>query len=91
MNRVDTTASITPAWTRSCLEGAHAAVAVKALWGRLLSAAVCLLLSVLFAGPALAREPVVLQTGLVQNYLLVQVLGVILFVLTLLGKLCFRF
>jgi len=31
------------------------------------------------------------QTGLVQNYLLVQVLGVILFVLTLLGKLCFRF
>lgn len=67
MNRVDTTASITPAWTRSCLEGAHAAVAVGALWGRLLSAVACLLVSVLFAGPALAREPVVLQTGLIRG------------------------
>lgn len=32
-----------------------------------------------------------IQTGLVQNYLLVQILGVLIFILTITGKLCFRF
>ncbi len=32
-----------------------------------------------------------IQTGMVQNYLLIQVLGVILFILTVAGKICFRF
>ncbi len=32
-----------------------------------------------------------IQTGLVQNYLLVQMIGVLIFIVTLLGKLCFRF
>jgi len=32
-----------------------------------------------------------LQSGLVQNYLLVQVIGIIIFILTFIGKLCFRF
>jgi Domain of unknown function (DUF4390) len=63
MNRVDTTAFITPALTRPCLEGAQSAAAVKPLW-RWLLAAVCTLLLVLQAAPALAHEPEVLQSRL---------------------------
>lgn len=63
MNRVDTTASITPAWTRPCLDGAQPTAAVMPLW-RWLLATVCALLLVMQAVPAQARGPEVLQSSL---------------------------
>jgi hypothetical protein len=63
MNRVDTTAFITPALTRPSLDGEQSAAAVKPLWSWLL-AAVCTFLLVLQAAPALAHEPEVLQSRL---------------------------
>lgn len=65
MNRVDTTVSITPAWTREGREGMHPGACLMSWSGRLLR---LLLLPVcLFAGSVLAREPTVLQSALVRS------------------------
>jgi len=67
MIRVDTTVSITPAWTRGGLEGMAPPSACLILWrGRPLRA-LLLLLFLLFAGAVIAREPTVLQSALVRS------------------------
>jgi hypothetical protein len=66
MNRVDTTAFTTPAWTRHSLDGAQPTAAVKPLWHWLL-AVFCTLFMVLQALPAQAREPDVLQSRLLRS------------------------
>jgi hypothetical protein len=67
MNRVDTTVSITPGWTRRGLEGLHSSLCVKGLRWRALRVWMLAMVMFLAVGVASAREPTVLHNALLRS------------------------